>query len=44
MITANLRATATTTRLWPRLAAIRTPHALTLQHCFERTSMALAAS
>ena len=44
MITASFRATATTARLWPRLAAIRIPHALTVHHCFERTSMALAAS
>jgi hypothetical protein len=44
IITTSLRATATTARLWPRLAAIRVPHALTLLHCFERTSMALAAS
>jgi hypothetical protein len=32
MITASLRATATTARLWPRLAAIRSPHDLTLHH------------
>jgi len=44
MITASLRATATTARLWPRLAAIRRPYDFTLHYCFERTSIALPAS
>lgn len=44
MMTASLRATATTARLWPRFAAILTPHAFTAHHFLERTSMALAAS
>ena len=44
MMTASLRATAVTARLWPRRAAIRTPQAFTVHHFFDRTSMPLAAS
>jgi len=37
-ITASLRATAITARLWPRVLASRTPHALSADHCAVRVS------